>query len=61
MQLSEHDLEQIDEAYLDSLPLDKLQELSLKALADLKELHTRLEQNSENSSLPASGRSAGNR
>jgi hypothetical protein len=59
MQLSEHELKQYDEAYLASLPLEKLQELSLKALADLKEVHARLAQNAENSSRAAEGRSCG--
>jgi hypothetical protein len=57
MQLSDQDLEQIDEAYLDSLSTDKLRKLSVKVLADLKEAHARLEQNSANSAQPTNERS----
>jgi hypothetical protein len=56
MQLSEHDLKQLDEEYLRSLSPDSLQLLSLKLLGDLKEAHDRLNQNPENSSRPPSSR-----
>jgi hypothetical protein len=58
MQLNEEDLEQIDKAYLESLSSDKLRELSVKVLADLKEAHALLEQRSRHRAQPTSGRSA---
>lgn len=54
MQLSRHDLSQLDEAYLLGLGEEKLRTLSVKLLADLKATHERLEQNSRNSSRPPS-------
>jgi hypothetical protein len=54
MQLSRHDLSQLDEAYLLGLGEDRLRTLSVKLLADLKAAHERLEQNSRNSSRPPS-------
>ncbi len=56
MRLSEHDLKQIDEEYVRTLEPDKLRELFLKVLADLKETRDRLNQNPENSSRPPSTR-----
>ena len=54
MQLSDHSLRQIDEAYLDRLGEDSLRSLSSKLLLDLKEARERLNQTSRNSSLPPS-------
>lgn len=56
MQLSRHDLAQLDEAYLAGLPEGSLRTLSVKLLSDLKELLERLEQNPSNSSRPPSSR-----
>jgi hypothetical protein len=39
MQLSKHDLKQLDEETIRSLQADSLRTLSLKLLADLKEAH----------------------
>jgi transposase len=54
VQLSRHDLSQLDEAYLSGLGEVRLRALSVKLLADLKAAHERLEQNSRNSSRPPS-------
>jgi len=54
VQLSKHDLAQLDESALASLTPEQLQALSLKLLADLKLAHERLEQNPRNSSRPPS-------
>ena len=54
MQLSDHSLRQIDEAYLERLGEDSLRSLSSKLLLDLKEARERLNQTSRNSSLPPS-------
>jgi transposase len=54
VQLSRHDLSQLDEAYLLNLGEERLRTLSVKLLADLKAAHDRLEQNSRNSSRPPS-------
>lgn len=54
MQFSEQDLRQLDKDYILSLQLSKLQTLSCKLLADLKEATDRLNQNSTNSSSPPS-------
>lgn len=56
MQLSDHDLKQLDEEYLHSLPAEPLRTLSSKLLSDLKEAHDRLNQNPTNSSRPPSAR-----
>jgi hypothetical protein len=56
MQLSRHDLSQLDDAYLAGLEEPSLRALSAKLLADLKEAHERLEQNPSNSSRPPSSR-----
>jgi hypothetical protein len=56
MQLSRHDLAQLDEAYLAGLQEPSLRALSLKLLADLKEAHERLAQDPSNSSRPPSSR-----
>jgi hypothetical protein len=61
MHLSEEELKQLDEAYLDSLPVEKLQELSVKMLADLKAVRARLEQQRESRSRAASSRSPGSK
>ncbi|MFZ1538214.1 MAG: hypothetical protein WAT23_12615, partial [Chromatiaceae bacterium] len=50
MHLSDHDLQQLDEDYLRGLSPEQLQSLSGKLLANLKEVHDRLNQNP---SLPA--------
>ena len=54
MQLSDHSLRQIDEAYLERLGEESLRSLSSKLLLDLKEARERLNQSSRNSSLPPS-------
>lgn len=56
MQLSKHDLKQLDEETIRSLQADSLRTLSLKLLADLKEAHDRLNQAPDNSSRPPSSR-----
>lgn len=56
MRLSQYDLEQLDEGYLRSLPEERLQVLSAKLLADLKEAHDRLNQTPLTSSRPPSTR-----
>jgi len=53
MKLKDHDLKQIDRAYLGALPPDKLVEVSLKLLEDLKEARDRLNQTPQNSSRPS--------
>jgi transposase len=54
VQLSKHDLAQLDEAALAALTPEQLHALSLKLLADLKLALERLEQNPRNSSRPPS-------
>ena len=56
MRLSDHDLKQLNEAYVGSLAEERLRALSLKLLADLKESRDRLNQNPGNSSRPPSSR-----
>lgn len=56
MQLSDHDLRQLDEARLDGLSDAALRELSKRLLGDLKEARERLNQTPENSSRPPSTR-----
>jgi transposase len=56
MNLSDHDLRQINEIYLDSLPETELREVSKKLYRDLKEARARLNQNPDNSSRPPSTR-----
>jgi len=51
--MSHHDLKQIDQDYLESLPPGKLLDVSLKLLEDLKEAHDRLNQTPQNSSRPS--------
>jgi len=53
MILKNHDLKQIDQEYLESLPPSKLLDVSLKLLEDLKEARDRLNQTSQNSSRPS--------
>ncbi|MCP4461106.1 MAG: IS66 family transposase, partial [Cytophagales bacterium] len=52
MHLSREELRKIDKQFIDSLPGKSAKELCLLFLDDLKELHERLGQNSENSSMP---------
>ena len=54
MELSDHDLSQLDEEALLDLPEDVLRRLSIELLNDLKEARERLNQNSRNSSCPPS-------
>ncbi|MBS3952517.1 MAG: IS66 family transposase, partial [Methylomicrobium sp.] len=54
MQLSDHDLNQLDEDKLLDLPEEDLRRLSIRLLNDLKEARERLKQNSRNSSRPPS-------
>jgi len=54
MQLSDHDLSQLDEDDLLNLPEAVLRRLSVRLLTDLKEARERLNQNSRNSSRPPS-------
>lgn len=58
MLLTDHDLLQMDGAYLDALAPDRLRTVSGRLLADLKESRERLNQNSQNSSAPPSSRPA---
>ena len=53
MILSNYDLKQIDQDYLGTLPPDKLLDVSLKLLEDLKEARDRLNQTPQNSSRPS--------
>jgi transposase len=54
MLLSDQDLRQIDEEYVESLDIDDLREFTKRVVADLKETRDRLNQNSTNSSRPPS-------
>ncbi|MGH9802633.1 MAG: DUF6444 domain-containing protein [Blastocatellia bacterium] len=54
MQLSSHDLSQLDEEELLKLPEEALRRLSIRLLNDLKEARERLNRNSRNSSRPPS-------
>ena len=54
MQLSEHDLKQLDDETIRSLQAETLRTLSMKLLADLKEARDRLNQSPDNSSRPPS-------
>ena len=56
MRLTPHDLMQLDNGYLESLTPEALRNVSKKLLADLKEAVDRLNQNSNNSSVPPSSR-----
>jgi transposase len=56
MRLSDHDLRQIDEAYLEGLSAEALREVSKRLCQDLKEARERLNQTPENSSRPPSTR-----
>lgn len=56
--LSCPDLEQMDEAYLKRLTLEQLQAVSARLLHDVKELHERLNQTPQNSSVPPSRQAA---
>ena len=53
MNLSDHDLRQLDESYVRSLKSDQLVALSLKILADLKVARDRLNRTPQNSSVPS--------
>jgi hypothetical protein len=53
MKLKDHDLRQIDRDYVEGLARDKLEEVSLKLLADLKEARDLLNQTPQNSSRPS--------
>lgn len=53
MRLKDHDLKQINRDYLGSLAPDKLVEVSLKLLEDLKEAREHLNQTPQNSSRPS--------
>lgn len=54
MEIPNHSLPQITPEVLGKLNPDELLQLSVKLLKDLKELHDRLNQNSNNSSRPSS-------
>jgi transposase len=56
MHLSDHDLRQLDEVYLDGLTPEQARALLGRALADLKAARERLNQNPSNSSRPPSSR-----
>ena len=56
MQLSDHDLRQLDRARLHELDGEQLRALSEKLLADLKEARERLNRTPSNSSRPPSSR-----
>ena len=53
MNLTDHDLKQIDEAYLSKLTAEQLLKLSEKLLDDLRVSRDRLNQNASNSSRPS--------
>jgi transposase len=54
MLLTDHDLLQIDDLYIKSLEHEKLQEVALRLVKDLKEARERLNQTPDNSSRPPS-------
>lgn len=54
MLFNDHDLRQIDDAYVESLSIDELREVIKRLVKDLKEARDRLNQNSSNSSRPPS-------
>jgi hypothetical protein len=54
MHLSDHSLRQLDDAYVQSLDMAALRDLSLRLLADLQEARERLNQGPTNSSRPPS-------
>jgi len=54
MHLSDHDLRQLDEAYVETLSDEQARALLIKTLADLKTARERLGQNPSNSSRPPS-------
>ena len=56
MHLTLHSLQQIDDAYIQSLEPEALRRLSVQLLADLKEARDRLNQGPDNSSRPPSSR-----
>ena len=56
MHLSDYSLHQIDDAYIQSLEVEALRNLSLRLLADLQEARERLNQGPTNSSRPPSSR-----
>jgi transposase len=56
MHLSDHSLNQLDEAYVQALDEGALRGLSLRLLEDLKEARERLRQTPHNSSRPPSSR-----
>jgi transposase len=56
MHLSDHDLRQMDEGWLEKLPEDKLRQVSGRILHDLKEARDRLNRTPDNSSRPPSSR-----
>ena len=56
MHLSDHSLNQLDEAYVQTLDEGALRGLSLRLLADLKDARERLRQTPHNSSRPPSSR-----
>ena len=53
MNLNDHDLKQIDEPYVRSLPAAQQLDLCLRILSDLKNARDRLNQTPENSSMPS--------
>jgi hypothetical protein len=56
MHLGDHELLQLDDAYLEGLSPEQARALLAKALADLKAARERLAQNPSNSSRPPSSR-----
>ncbi len=57
MELSDHDLRQLDEEVINSLLPNVVKSLVIKLLADLKSARKQLNQNSQNSSRPPSSQS----
>ena len=53
MELTDHDLKQLDEAYLSKLSPEQLLGLSEKLLQDLREARDRLNERPQNSSRPS--------
>jgi len=56
MHLSDHNLRQLDEAYVGTFLQEQAQAFLIKALADLKTARERLGQNPSNSSRPPGSR-----
>ncbi|MCP4699056.1 MAG: hypothetical protein GY862_19720, partial [Gammaproteobacteria bacterium] len=56
MHINKQSLQQINDEYIESLPVESQQELCKRAVSDLKEARERLDMNPENSSVPPGSR-----